>query len=350
MGHRNDLRRKVEVALGRRGEITDLIARFSLLDQHYSSDLQRLEGIREAGALVSALSPQTCPLCGAVPGAQHTAGECDGNIDIVVAAADAERAKIARLRDELSATMSKLSAEATEFEKTVPELSEALSKAEGQLEALNPSVSERRAAYTDLIEKRIAVQSALAVLVSVSELESRKAAVTDSPLKSDEKSERAVDFSTSTLDEFSNVFENILKSWNFPDASRVHFDKTTRDFVIAGKLRGSRGKGLRAITHAAFTVALLEFTQKKKLPHPGFIVLDTPLLAYREPDGDEDDLSGTDVQDRFYEYLNKQVARQIIVLENVDPPRSIKSRPQTTIFSRNPHQGRFGFFPLRKAS
>jgi hypothetical protein len=138
----------------------------------------------------------------------------------------------------------------------------------------------------------------------------------------------------------------MLKAWNFPDASRVHFDKTTRDFVISGKPRGSRGKGMRAITHAAFTVTLLEYTRSNELPHPGFVVLDTPLLAYREPEGEEDDLSGTDVQDRFYDYLLALGDRQIIILENVDPPETIKAGQQAVFFSKNPHLGRYGFFPM----
>lgn len=138
----------------------------------------------------------------------------------------------------------------------------------------------------------------------------------------------------------------MLKAWNFPDASRVHFDKTTRDFVISGKPRGSRGKGMRAITHAAFTVTLLEYTRSNELPHPGFVVLDTPLLAYREPEGEEDDLSGTDVQDRFYQYLLALGDRQIIILENVDPPDTIKAGQQAAFFSKNPHLGRYGFFPM----
>ena len=347
MERRNVLRRNVDSVMERRGEIADLLGRFHLLDQHYTSDLERLEGIREAGALVAALNPQTCPLCGAAPGSQHLEAECDGNVDLVVRAADAERAKVARLLVELRATTGKLFDEATGFDTTVPELSQALATVEAELAAMSPSVTQRRAAYTELVDRRAAVQGALTVLASISELEARKAAVSETVGKPEEKAEWAIELSASILDEFSKIFEDTLKSWNFPDASRVYFDTTKRDFVIAGKPRGSRGKGLRAITHAAFTVSLLEFTREKKRPHPGFIVLDTPLLAYREPDGDEDDLSGTDVQERFYQYLSEFSERQVIILENVDPPENIKARSQTTIFSRNPHHGRFGFFPIR---
>jgi hypothetical protein len=102
---------------------------------------------------------------------------------------------------------------------------------------------------------------------------------------------------------------------------------------------------MRAITHASVTLGLLEYTRVNELPHPGFVVLDSPLLAYREPEGEEDDLTGTDVQDRFYDYLEFLDDRQVIILENNDPPEAIKNRSQTIFFSKNPHHGRYGFFP-----
>jgi len=103
---------------------------------------------------------------------------------------------------------------------------------------------------------------------------------------------------------------------------------------------------MRALSYAAFTVSLLEFTKRNGLSHPGFAVLDTPLLAYREPDGDDDDLTGTDVHQRFYEQLHAISGRQLIILENVDPPRAIRDDGQCIFFSKNPHSGRYGFFPL----
>lgn len=133
------------------------------------------------------------------------------------------------------------------------------------------------------------------------------------------------DLSSTTLDEFAVQVGNLLKEWNFPDADHVHFDEQTRDLIISGKRRSSRGKGMRSITHAAFIIGLMEFCLNNELFHPGFVVLDSPLLAYRQPENNEDDLSGTDVQDKFYEYLSKWNDRQILVIENVNPPASIRA-------------------------
>jgi hypothetical protein len=76
-------------------------------------------------------------------------------------------------------------------------------------------------------------------------------------------------------------------------------------------------------------------------------VLDSPLLAYRRPEGKEDDLRGTDLNERFYAYLQSMRSdQQVIIVENSDPPENIRSLDQVTMFSKNPHSGRYGFFPL----
>ena len=125
----------------------------------------------------------------------------------------------------------------------------------------------------------------------------------------------------------------------------VHFDKETTDFVIDGKPRASRGKGLRAITHAAVTISLLEYCQEHDLPHPGFVVLDSPLLAYFKPEGDDDkELQGTNLKERFYQYLidHHIEESQIIIIENQHPPDSVLDGLNMTIVTGNPNEGRKG--------
>jgi len=343
---RNNLRRKLETTNDRQAEVEELIARFNLLDRHYLSDLARLEGIHEAGSLVSALSPGDCPMCGAHPDQQHRQSDCDGNVDIVVIAAYAESKKINKLRSELQDTLSQLQLEMNAFGSLVPKITKELEEVEGSIKEMMPGLNEKRASYSELIEKKATIQNAQSILTSISELQERRISVEDTTSTERDEAKLVTDLSSSTLDKFSALIESVLKCWNFPEADRVYFERADRDFVISGKPRGSRGKGMRAITHAAFTVSLLEYTNENNLPHPGFIALDTPLLAYREPEGEEDDLSGTDVQNRFYEYLAEHSERQTIILENADPPDTLKSHSQTLFFSKNPHHGRYGFFPV----
>jgi hypothetical protein len=325
-----------------------LVERFNLLERHYVSDVARLRGIEEGGTLFEVLGQAPCPLCGAEPAHHRKDSDCDGNVEAVVAAARSEIAKIELLRKELADTVQGLQREGTSFDRRLPRVAEELQSVSGDLDQLMaPKLAQLRTTYAGLADKRGEVREALSVFRTIQDIETRRAKIDNNP---DDQQASAVsdgDLSTMVAEEFAQQVESVLKAWSFPDAERVHFDAKSRDVIIAGKARGARGKGLRAITHAAFTLGLLDYCKAKGTPHPGFVILDSPLLAYRAPEGSEDDLRGTDLDARFYDYLAKlSDDRQVIIVENVDPPAPIRARPQIEMFSGNPHTGRYGFFPL----
>jgi hypothetical protein len=103
---------------------------------------------------------------------------------------------------------------------------------------------------------------------------------------------------------------------------------------------------MRAITQAVFTVGLLEYCFAHDTPHPGFVILDSPLLSYREPEGVHDDMRGTNVDTRFFKHLAGLPGnKQVIVVENRDPPIAIQESAFATRFTGTPGIGRSGFFP-----
>lgn len=345
---RREIRKRLEEGKDRRAEIDALIERFDLLNRHYISDMSRLRGLEEGGTLFEVLGQATCPLCGAEPAAHRLDADCDGNVEAVVAAARSEIAKIELLRVELADTVANLRREGVGFDRRLPKIeSEVRSLSENIEQMVSPELTRLRANYAGLVDKRGDVKEALAIYRSIKDAENRRLKIENS---SEDPREGAVaegDVPSSIAEAFALQVETLLKDWHFPEADRVFFDPKRRDLVIAGKLRTARGKGLRAITHAAFTVGLLQFCKAQKTPHPSFVILDTPLRSYREPEGSEDDLTGTDLNVRFYNYLAELGAdRQVIVVENTDPPPAIAARPQVTMFSRNPHSGRYGFFPI----
>lgn len=341
------LRKKLEESTARRVEIGALVERFTLLDQHYVSDLSRLRGIEEGGTLFQVMGETRCPLCGADTAHHQKNSDCDGNVDAVVSAARAEIAKIELLRVELSETVKALRTEAAGLDRRLPKLEAELRRVVIGIEQLvTPKLTQLRTGYAELANKRGEVREALAVQRSINDADARRTALENGNDQPKDGSVSDGDLSAAVADKFAQEVEAVLKAWHFPDAERVHFDAKTRDVIISGKPRAARGKGLRAITHAAFTVGLLEFCKTNDTPHPSFVILDTPLRAYREPEGTEDDLRGTDVDVRFYDYLAALANnRQVIIIENSDPPGHITTSPQVTMFSGNPHSGRYGFFP-----
>jgi len=346
------MRERRELAARRNGiddrldEISELQARFELLAQHYGIDHERLRAVQESGSLFAYVKRVACPLCGASPDAQHVDDDCEGNVAVIVEAATAEIAKIEQLSSELASTVADLQGEQGRLTELRATVDEAFADVDAQIRlTMAPEVEEARSKFTDIIETRAAVLGSLNLFDRLAKLESRRAGLDDVAPGPAEKAKVAVGFSDAIAHQFSLKLEQILKAWNFPGECRVHYDKDASDFIIDGKPRGSRGKGLRAITHAAVSIALLEYCQEHELPHPGFLLLDSPLLAYFKPEGDEDTaLQGTDLKERFYSYLKTHHGdeSQVIIIENQHPPDSELDGLSLTVFTRNPAEGRFG--------
>ena len=328
-------------------EIADLLTRFNLLLAHYAVDVERLTAIQECGAMFAHVESVPCPLCGASPQEQDHDAACDGDVEAIVQAASAEIEKIARLIYELQATVADLWSEAASQEKELTIKNIEYENINTRiLETVAPAVSTERASFSELIEQRAEVQNGLNLYVRMAKLEERKSSLEED--QGGDGSSRSIVSSLpdSIAHDFSLRVSKLLKAWDFPGRCFVHFDKETTDFVIDGKPRGSRGKGLRAITHAAVTISLLEYCLENDLPHPGFVVLDSPLLAYFKPEGDEDrQLQGTNLKESFYSYLvnHHSADSQIVIVENQHPPDSVLEGLSMTVFTGNPNEGREGF-------
>jgi hypothetical protein len=347
---RRELAKRVEDGRNRLTDITALLERFTLLEAHYRSDIERLQGIEEAGSLFGALGAAVCPLCGASPEHHRLAADCDLNIDKIVAAGRAEIAKIELRQAELATTITTLRKDAVRFEGRLPRLEAQLSEVSGEIDrVVTPNLRQLRTTYRQLADKGGEVREALAIHRQLSDLEERKAKLEREDEVSGGGDVSANGLSITTTDRFAGVVLDILKAWHFPEIDHLHFDMKTRDIVINGKSRISYGKGLRAITQAAFTVGLLEFCRENETPHPGFVVLDSPLLSYKAPDDSNDDLRSTDLKDQFYAHLaGLKADRQILIIENTDPPANVQSLPQAINFTGIPGSGRAGYFPPEK--
>lgn len=332
----------------RLSEIGEILARFDLLRYHYNVDIDRLIAIRESGSLFSHVEAIPCPVCGAKPEAQHIDATCEGDIDAIVFAASSEIVKIERLLGELEGTVSEIKSEDAYLKGSVVEMDVVYRNLDAAIqEAVVPDLRVYQASFTELVEKRAGVQKLVEMFTRREKLEDRKRSLQDDGEGSVRGEPVKPGIPESVAHELSSKVASILTAWNFPGECHVYFDKQATDFVIDGKPRASRGKGLRAITHAAVNIALLEYCQERGLSHPGFVVLDSPLLAYFKPEGDDDlALKGTDLKERFYDYLVKHHGEnsQILVIENQHPPKHFGEGLVLNVFTGNPEDGRFGLF------
>ena len=86
--------------------------------------------------------------------------------------------------------------------------------------------------------------------------------------------------------------------------------------------------------------------------HPGLVILDSPLVTFRDSDETDEVLTDSQtkvvVRDAFYRNLaNCPKDCQIIILENEDPPDDLVESISYHHFTGSSSLGRRGFFPPR---
>lgn len=329
----------------RLGVLRELQRRFSLLEEQYLSDLRRLESIAEAGARLGQMNEERCPVCGAAADHQeHEHQKANAAPEDVSQSCLAEADKIKLLIADLQITREVNDREIARLDSLSAESKGRVREVATQLtEMLKPRIEIALLRLRESQAQRDNYRRALELNGRMNELhglltELRTVAHGDGAglesarVRSDE------------AEAFSKEVEALLRAWHFPGLDRVTFSESDQDIVISGRTRASHGKGVRAIAHAAFNLALLKSCLKAEMPHPGFALIDSPLVVYREPDTNEGGFSH-DVKDAFYRSIAEDFrASQVIIFENEDPPADLGDDANIIRFTGASH-GRQGFIP-----
>lgn len=329
----------------RLGVLRELQHRFVLLEQQYLSDLRRLESIAEAGARLGQMSEERCQVCGAAAEHQeHEHQRADAAPGDVAQSCLAEATKIRLLISDLHLTRSDNEREIERLDELCIQVKERVRAVATQLtEMLKPRVEVALLRLRESQASRDTYRRALELHGRENELQGLLA---DLGLSAREKGTEleSARVRSDEAEAFSQEVESLLRAWHFPGLDRVTFSEGDQDIVISGRTRASHGKGVRAIAHAAFNLALLKCCLKSEMPHPGFVLIDSPLVVYREPDTDEGGFSH-DVKDAFYRSIAEDFrASQVIIFENEDPPSDLGADATIIRFTGASH-GRQGFIP-----
>lgn len=174
---------------GRLDEISELLARFTLLHEHYVIDIDRLKSIQESGLIFMHIDVVPCPHCGASPDHQHLEQICDGDVDSIITSATAEMQKTERLLAELNGTVSDLVSEKQHLDmQYIVHEEDYLRLDKAIRETIAPEVDNFRHSYTELIDERASVQQSIDLFSRLDRLESRKVKLlSDTPAKKRKK-------------------------------------------------------------------------------------------------------------------------------------------------------------------
>lgn len=346
--------RELRDAQARAAVVEGLQKRFDLLATHYDSDLKRLQTISETGFLLESFATKSCPVCGAEPAA-HWAKGCAPEYQVgdVQQAARGEMAKIEALRVDLRKVLADLGAEWRQLEAKQQE-------AAGEMEALRRKIGDELMPRIRQSAETLRAQDAHRDLLSRAEnarqqlQQLREFAGTFTEVEAATAPRSLAEFTNTTaeLDLFAQAVGQLLTSWKYPDPGRVVYSEEEEDLVVGGQIRSAHGTGIRALTCAAFLLGVSRHCQQRGLAHPRVVILDSPLLAYREPDpakasAEDKRLRMAGIKEAFYADLaGGSTGGQVIVFENDDPPPELTVGLTRTHFTKS-ELGRYGFFPPR---
>jgi hypothetical protein len=277
----NELQLTDTVQRSEYSEAAALRQRFALLQRQYESDLARLEMIAEAGNLLGYFRRGTCVFCGAEPSSQHLNMECEGDSTRFGLSVDSETRKTQDLLSDLRVTIASLDAR-TEALRTsmIATRRDALALQKG-IEELDAKVNPEKGDLRELLDKRSEIEKHLALYEQVQTFEDMIRRLADETEA--EVATAVAGLSLTAVREFSAEISKRLVEWGYPGAQSVRYDRSELDIIAGDQQRSAHGKGVRAILHASFTLALAQYCFDRELPHPGFVVLDSPLVTYRPP-------------------------------------------------------------------
>ncbi|MFF4305511.1 hypothetical protein [Streptomyces sp. NPDC001601] len=327
----------------RLGEVLDLLGRFDILRQQYETDLARLEMVSEAGNLLGYFQVGRCVFCGADPEhqqAQHGHQETTQLHEAVVV----ESAKTHSLLADLRLTIEGLEGQRNELVEHRSALSAQQAEADtalGQIEARLAPLNEGLQAT---VAERLRIERDLELRARLDELEEHRSQLVSQGALPSRRRETLI--AGRILSSFDDLFQRTLDSWRIPDVEAAGYDPYGGDVTAGGTTRAGHGRGMRALLHAAFSIALVRYCLDRRLPHLGFLVLDSPLVTYKEPDYDADRIP-PNVIDHFYRSF-LAFPGQAIVVENAPPPPDVLEHARIITFSGS--GDRPGFFPARPST
>jgi len=334
--------------------IGELLTRYSLLNSQYESDLRRLDFVAEGSYFFEQLQEARCPLCDQPMDEEHI-GHVTGRAraNAVYSSAKAEAGKINGLKKDLGAAIASLESRQTAREKEVVAARRILEDVDRRIDRdLAPALLATRRQLDQLIQRRLELQTIKADTEQAEALRQVKAGLETSTGKRSPAPKTALD--TFAVGKFCLEIETLLREWSWKGGGRVTFDGKSCDIIIDGKHRQSHGKGIRAILHAAFIIGLLRYCDKNSKPHPGFVMLDSPLTTFKQkrdqPHVDTPAESKIDagIEAAFWASIAATpTSLQIVVFDNKEPPADIASKLAYAWFA-GPDTGdgeRRGFIP-----
>ncbi|MGX1377104.1 hypothetical protein RKD56_004222 [Priestia megaterium] len=334
----------------------ELLKRFNLLEEQYLADVNRLEFIDEGAHYFNQLNVIKCPNCGCEIHNHNCSNNNTSNLESMNEACNAEINKIKLNLSDLRKSKADLQSELKEIAFDISSKKDRYDEIVKEIEKILEPKSVELQNKLDSIMEEYRIASELETLEeNLNDLMSKHEIIENS-LKNKNKSKLTQSIELEKVLNESNLKDyitSIFNQWQFEDidnSNNVLFDKYERgklDISISGKRRKGYGKGFRALIYSSFVIALMEYCYHNDLPHPGFVIIDSPVTTFHDIEhdpSDEEEEVPLDTKNAFFNYLSTIDSEQVIILENEQPEEKIKKKINYIEFTKDSTRGRYGFF------
>lgn len=329
----------------------ELLKRFLLLQEQYETDKQRIIFLLEGEHYFSLLNYEKCPECNQVIPTNENPLCTHLNMEQKKESYTVELQKILYHLEDLNNTIEQMDAELVLHNLMLANQKDeyhSISKMlDIHLEPQNLLLAEE---IENLLKSQKEIDEVQQKRHTLTKILDEKRKLLDL-IKNEPDEDITITQQTDYTNYYADLCEEIkyyLTGWNYPEADRIEFDVKQKDIVISGVPRRLFGKGFRSISYSAFVLGVMKYCIAKKLPHPGIVVLDSPITSYKEEDSVEDKTSD-DLQEKFFEFLSEsEKDNQVIILENKKPSKKIIDQINFIEFSKSHNSGRYGFITTKK--
>ena len=332
--------------------INELLLRFSLLKDHYKTDIKRLEFMSEGNYYFMQLDTVYCPLCGSHLNDHDSKQRCIENenelIDIQTSM-EKENKKINIQILDLENTFNILENECKSLQEKSSYLKNLIGEIDGQInQSLTPKLITDKSKLDDLLIKR-KITDEIEINKNKIQKFTNQLNIINISVAKNNKVFVDNNLNTIALRNLSAIIEQLLINWKYSNPSIVEFSEKNLDILINGTSRISHGKGVRALLRSAFNIGLLRYCIMYNHPHPRFVILDSPLLNFKERSSQDirEEISGEIKKAFFSDLSNVTNEEQIIILENEPVPENLRNKINIIEFVGPSRDGRVGFFPVK---
>ncbi|CNF73332.1 Uncharacterised protein [Yersinia bercovieri] len=315
--------------------------RFKTLELCYLSDLERVNAISQAGFFLESYPNDTCNNCGEI------IAEIEKySFDDYMISCEAEYNKINNQLGELKRTIAINSVELLNVSSEITDVSAILElEKKYYTDIKNDSIDEHQNILDDLYSKREALSSELYKHKVINSLEKKSELISGDSYDPSDFDSLSPDEVKSISDKMQLMLNDIM--FNNRNDNVVSFNFESYDFIVNEKERGLYGKGTRAVIYACFVISLAYTLQNKKLPFPGVVILDSPLVTHYDKKRkiSISEINPITLTDSFYHHVIEHGYNfQIIIIENKGPSFSVNNDHDVKIIDLNDN-GSSGLFP-----